>query len=169
MSENLLKSIKGHFLILSFLFCLTAAAQENCNNGIDDDGDGKIDLNDSDCICSTTAVVPSLVPNPSFETHDGCPSQFSQLYIATPWIQATDATTDYYNKCGFIMPSVIDAGLDNFPDGDGIAGALFLRDWSEYLGAPLTTPMQAGTDYQLTFNIAAVRCHGDGTTVGSVE
>ena len=34
---------------LSFMISLTAMAQENCSNGIDDDGDGLIDCFDPDC------------------------------------------------------------------------------------------------------------------------
>lgn len=154
--------MKYKLLVLFLLFSIFCSAQENCNNGIDDDGDGKIDLNDSDCICNTTAIT-SIIPNPSFETHASCPSNFSELNLATPWIQATEATTDYFNTCGFIMPGVKDLGLQNFPDGDGIAGALFLTDWNEYLGAPLSSPMTAGTNYQLTFNIAALKIYNNGT------
>jgi hypothetical protein len=39
---------------------------EICDNAIDDDNDGYIDINDPDCICEI--VKPeSLIPNPSFE------------------------------------------------------------------------------------------------------
>lgn len=33
-------------LLLAFLYPVALSAQEICNNGIDDDGDGLIDLND---------------------------------------------------------------------------------------------------------------------------
>jgi large repetitive protein len=139
------------FLLASFF----SFSQENCNNGIDDDNDGLIDLNDPNCVCNNSAIT-SIIPNPSFETKSSCPSSFSELYLATPWIQATTATTDYYNKCGFIMEGITTMGLQNFPNGDAIAGALFLRDWNEYLGATLNAPMTVGTSYQLTFNIAGL-------------
>ncbi len=39
-----------YLLYLSFsVFCSVADAQENCSNGVDDDGDGQIDCYDSDC------------------------------------------------------------------------------------------------------------------------
>jgi len=162
--------VKFKLVLFVLLFSAICAAQENCNNGIDDDGDGKIDLNDSDCICNISAVT-SIIPNPSFETKSGCPTSFSQLNLATPWIQATEATTDYYNKCGFVAPGITSLGLDTFADGDGIAGALFLTDWNEYLGAPLSSPMIAGTNYQLTLNIAALKIYNNGTlsTVSNVD
>lgn len=42
-----------------------------------------------------------------------------------------------------------------FPDGNAAVGTFFASGWQEYLGACLTTPMIAGTNYQLTFNIAS--------------
>ena len=158
--------MKRKLLLLLLLFSSICTAQEICNNGIDDDGDGKIDLNDSDCICNKTAVT-SIIPNPSFETNSSCPTSFSQLNLATPWIQATDATTDYHNKCGFVAPGIISLGLDTFPDGNGIASALFMPFWNEYLGTKLISPMIAGTNYQLTFNIAAYFENGSGVNTGA--
>ncbi|KIA85517.1 T9SS type B sorting domain-containing protein [Flavobacterium sp. AED] len=154
-------------LLLLFLLCsILCSAQEVCNNGIDDDGDGKIDLNDSDCICNNSAIT-SIIPNASFETLLGCPSSFSQLNNATPWIQATQATTDYFNTCGFMLPAMKDLNLLDVPDGKGLTGALFLRDWNEYLGTTLLSPMKAGTDYQLTFNIASLKIFNNGTWTGT--
>lgn len=157
--------MKQKLLIVFLFFSLFCYSQENCNNGIDDDGDGKIDLNDEDCICNKSAIT-SIIPNPSFETKSGCPSTFSELKYATPWIQATSATTDYQNKCGFVARGVKDLGLDKFPDGDGIAAALFLPEWNEYLGATLLSPLVANTNYQLTFNIAAYFENGSGEYTG---
>ena len=55
---------------------------EICDNAIDDDLDGLIDLNDPDCTCESTEPV-SLIPNPSFEDLDCCPDNRSQLNCAT--------------------------------------------------------------------------------------
>ena len=146
--------------LVFMLFSCVVFSQEICNNGIDDDGDGKIDLNDSDCICNTSGIT-SIIPNHSFEEHTGCPTTFStpgddQLGLAMPWIQATNATSDYHNKCGYVMPAIESSGLLNFPDGNAVAGAIFLPDWKEYLGTPLLSPMVAGTSYELTFKTAFV-------------
>ena len=157
--------MKHKLLFIFLFFSIFCYSQENCNNGIDDDGDGKIDLNDEDCICNKSAIT-SIIPNPSFEIKSECPKSFSELKSATPWIQATSATTDYQNKCGFVTRGVKDLGLDNFPDGDGIAAALFLPEWSEYLGTTLLSPLVANTDYQLTFNIAAYFESGSGEYTG---
>ncbi|MFB9076886.1 T9SS type B sorting domain-containing protein [Flavobacterium procerum] len=157
--------MKQKLLFLFLLFSVICYSQENCNNGIDDDGDGLIDLNDSDCACNQSAIN-SIIPNPSFETKTGCPKSFSELYHATPWIQATSATTDYHNKCGFVAKGITELGLDTFPDGDGIASALFIQDWKEYLGATLLSPLKAETSYQLTFNVAAYFENGSGEFTG---
>jgi gliding motility-associated-like protein len=148
------------FLLVFFLFAAMANAQEICNNGIDDDADGKIDLNDPECICNTN-TVSSIIPNPSFEVYSSCPNSFSydgndQLSLATPWVQATSATSDYHNTCGYMFAAVPEAGLIPFPDGNGIAGGYFLRNWNEYIGTALLSPLVSGTNYQLTFDIAAL-------------
>ena len=46
---------------------------EICDNGVDDDGDGRVDQNDEDCFCELAEAV-SLIPNPSFENQDCCPN-----------------------------------------------------------------------------------------------
>lgn len=67
-------------LLTTTLFDLNA--QEVCNNGLDDDGDNLIDLNDIvDCSCQSTSIgqMESLIPNPSFEDHVCVPENFSGL------------------------------------------------------------------------------------------
>ncbi len=155
-------SISKTLLSLSFcLFSLSIFCQtEICNNAIDDDNDGLIDLNDDDCICKI-ADPTSLIPNPSFEEQDCCPFNKNQLHCATGWIQASEPTTDYINSCGWL-------GWDQFPpptpfpDGNGIMG---FRDgrvrnnniaepfWKEYAGACLTNPLIKDTTYRFQFDI----------------
>jgi gliding motility-associated-like protein len=147
---------KNFISILFFFISLISFSQENCNNGIDDDGDGRIDLSDTDCVCANSTIT-SIIPNPSFESYTTCPTSFSQLNVATPWIQATLGTTDYFNKdCSYIFPGIVESNLTNYPAGNGIVGAFFSGDSYEYLGTTLSSTMNAGTTYQLTFNIAAV-------------
>lgn len=148
-----MKAKNTFLLVLTFLICSFANAQEICSNAIDDDNDGLIDLNDPDCGCSNYPLT-SLLPNPSFEENIGCPNNFTEFNFAIPWVQATEATTDYINNCGFIPAAVTDAGLQNFPNGNGIAGTFFIHNWKECMGMNLTTPLTSGTSYQLTFNIA---------------
>lgn len=137
---------------------LLAQVQEICDNGIDDDGDGLIDLNDPDCECQGIVLLwpPDVIPNPSFETFSCCPSTFSQLDCATPWQQGNGATTDYMHTCGFILPSIYSLGLLPFPGGEGIAGMVFSDGWKEYLSVCLNEPIEAGANVSLSFWVACL-------------
>ncbi len=145
--------MKKIYLILVLVFTSGFLfSQEICDNGIDDDGDGLIDLQDTvDCACTvTTSVnVPSLIPNPSFEDHSCCPSSWSQLNCADTWIQASDATSDYFNTCDYTG-----AAPQPFPNGNGVAGFFPLTNWKEYIGACLLNPLQAGVSYSFNFDMA---------------
>ena len=117
---NIPDYLRTILLIGSLIFSSSAFSQEICNNGIDDDGDGLIDLNDAvDCNCTPISTSgPSLIPNSSFENMACCPSSYSQVNCASGWVQATDATSDYMNTCGFVMGAATAAGLVPFPDGN---------------------------------------------------
>lgn len=53
--------------------------------------------------CAIGSLQDSVIPNPSFEERSGCPSGFGQggqndgLGFANDWVQATSATSDYFN------------------------------------------------------------------------
>lgn len=147
--------------ILLLLFCISTYAavhaQEICNNAIDDDGDGLIDLNDEDCVC--IGIVPSsLIPNPSFEEMTCCPTQNAQLNCAVGWIQASNPTTDYVHTCNnYLGNTNIPAFAPlPFPDGEGAVG---FRDgenftgagYKEYVGSCLNSTMITGTQYRMDF------------------
>ncbi len=148
----------------STAFCQT----EICDNGIDDDFDNLIDLNDPDCSCALIEPV-SFIPNPSFEEMDCCPVDRSQLDCATDWMQASEPTTDFIHTCNWL-------GWQNFPppmpfpDGEGIMG---FRDgriigegnntnygpepfWKEYAGACLINPLLANQTYRFQFDVGFV-------------
>ena len=141
---------------------------EICDNAIDDDDDGHIDLNDDDCTCIIIEPV-SLIPNPSFEDMNCCPNNRSQLNCADVWIQASEPTTDYIHDCGW-------EGWENlppprpFPDGDGILGFRDGRqggrdngtndgdqlNWKEYAGACLLSPLRANDSYRFEFQVGFI-------------
>jgi len=130
----------------------------NCADGLDDDGDGLIDLNDPDCICNSADLFDtkpvSFFPNPSFEERTCCPSSFSQLNCAVAWAQATGATSDYLNTCNFSgFAGGIGVVPTPFPDGDGAIGTIKLAGttYSEYVGACFPEPLTGGTSYTLDF------------------
>jgi hypothetical protein len=92
-------------LFFGFLLFMAGSlhAQEICDNAIDDDGDGLIDLNDDECDCETL-IESSLIPNASFEDLICCPGFLGMLDCAETWIQASIPTTDFFpymrfNRC----------------------------------------------------------------------
>lgn len=149
-------------LIACCLVSLGVVAQEVCDNALDDDGDGLIDLNDTtDCICTGSfsgGEVQSIMPNPSFEQFDCVPIGAGELNCATTWQQATVATSDYFLGGGY-MPAIVPLPI---PDGDACVGGFMLRDllgpggdYLEYIGACLPQPLLAGVEYTLQFWVAA--------------
>ncbi len=172
------------FLLAFSLFHLSLPAQEICNNAIDDDLDGLIDLNDtSDCICAQVGVSPvSLIPNPSFEDNNCLPQGFGELSCASGWQQATIASTDYFVNLpnGFFFPNTplpIPDGLaftgfialDSLPYSD-IDTSCF-TPYIEYLGTCLNAPMQAGVTYRLKMWLACsypIRFQDPDTTTSLV-
>lgn len=151
----------------SILWMSSVYAQEICDNAIDDDADGLIDLNDDECECEPLVLdsVISLIPNSSFEQYDCLPFTYSQMDCATNWIQASGATSDYFHLDGFYNGAY--AGIPTvpmpIPDGDGFVGfadaAYFgyyypgSLPYKEYIGACLSAPLLTDTTYTFNFNI----------------
>ena len=155
-----------HIILLALLFPYGLIGQiEICDNGIDDDNDRKIDLNDEDCICE---IIPplSLIPNPSFEDLNCCPDNFNQLDCASNWVQASEPTTDFFHTCNFLGSTIFPLPQP-FPDGEGIIG---FRDgklnrngsnvpqpfWKEYAGACLISPLLKDSTYRFQFDVGFI-------------
>jgi hypothetical protein len=140
---------------------------ENCKNGIDDDGDGKIDLNDPECFCVTNPSDYSILPNSSFELHNCCPADYSQTECLDVWFRAGVGTTDYLNECGEIIyygvspltaeifPLLPSLNLLPYPNGDGVVGTVAFNGFNEYLATCLTVPLTAGINYNLKLFLAS--------------
>lgn len=174
-----LRFIITFFIMLGFGSMLWAQNVEICNNGIDDDNDGLVDLNDDDCNCDS--VLPSpLIPNESFEDMECCPTGEADFQCATAWEQASAATSDYYHTCGITSPTWIGHLPPDtpIPDGQGYVG---FRDgrannpqYKEYVGACLTEQMEVGKVYRLDFFLGFPRGnvgfdHIDMTIYGTTE
>lgn len=140
-------------------------AQEICDNGIDDDGNGLIDLNDTlACPCTLLPPQVNLITNGSFEDHTCCPNAdpswpIGHIDCANGWDDyMVSASCDYY-ACGY-MPTGVPQPI---PDGNGLAGFGQFTDWSginsyyENLVQCLATPLVNGAAYEFSFNMAAVR------------
>lgn len=146
--------------LTSFADSSSSLMMEDCINGVDDDADGLVDLNDPDCTCELLSPE-SLIPNPSFEESTCCPTERSMLNCAVGWVQASEPTTDLIHPCGWV-------GWNDhrpptpFPDGEAIIGFANGRinagvdpeyNWKEYAGACLTSPLRANTTYRFQFDI----------------
>ncbi len=140
-------------LLLTTIWAFGLSAQEICNNSIDDDADGLIDLNDTtDCFCANTSVpLEGILPNPSFEDFDCQPVSYSQLDCADTWSQGTYSTADY-----FLNPSYMPAWIEQPLPGGGIAcvGGYFCPDYMEYVGGCLLAPMVSDSSYTLKMSVA---------------
>ena len=153
------------FVFLMITCVSVASAQEICTNGIDDDNDGLIDLNDTtDCTCTSFSIPLSIIPNPSFELHSCLPSSYSELSCTDSWQQPTLATPDYFNNVtGSFWSPFIPMPLPQA--GTGIAGFIINKHpgivnpadsgvYNEYIGVCLLSPMLAGTQYSLQMDLA---------------
>ncbi|HRF81564.1 MAG TPA: hypothetical protein PL070_15920, partial [Flavobacteriales bacterium] len=149
------------------MFADLLVAQEVCDNGIDDDGNGLVDLNDTaGCPCDLVQPQDNLIANGSFETNTCCPDGTSMnpdvyLPCATGWMDyMVSATADYF-ACNF-LPGALPQPV---PDGGAAAGFGAFTDWSgntsyyEFLTNCLATPMVTGQLYELEFDVAATRSH----------
>lgn len=112
----------------------------------------------------------NLVPNPSFEQYDTCPNGASQLNRAVSWFSPTTATPDYYNTCSPIDTANGDTypvvgvpvnwcGFQNAKTGVGYSGFFAYYDYPglpyrEYVSTKLTSTLQAGTTYYVSFYIS---------------
>lgn len=107
----------------------------------------------------------NVVPNPDFEIFGGCPGAQSQIANATGWDNPAGSGTssDYFNACngsvgtGCGNVSVPNNFCGNVPanSGDGYVGVIgyytSCPNCREYVEAFLTTPLVAGTTYDIGF------------------
>ncbi|MEA1872976.1 MAG: PKD domain-containing protein [Bacteroidota bacterium] len=108
----------------------------------------------------------NLVPNYSLEDYDNCPMGPGELEQAFPWTTPDSASPDYYNACYIPFPMAPSMGVpDNIQGsqdahtGDAYAGIIaydgslggIAGDYREYMRVQLTSPLTAGTEYQVRF------------------
>jgi gliding motility-associated-like protein len=142
-------------------------SQEICNNGIDDDGDGLIDLQDPDCQCHFS-VNNNLLLNGSFELYNHCPVVYtydSNYNAAKFWQYGTlTAEADYYHNlhCSFDSGQVVLRMAPALPLPDGSAFISILNSAyidpipekemaKTYVGQCLPAPLKQGEQYTLSF------------------
>jgi trimeric autotransporter adhesin len=149
---------KALVLLPVLIWCMEVRAQENCFNGIDDNGNGLIDLNDPQCTCNGPGPLTpvSLLPNPSFEQYTQCPTSSSQAGHLVSWQRALQqGTVDYLNTCGYTSQTAIPQTFVPTMDGNGCIGIFTTIDYKEFIGSTcLPTPLASGTAYTLKFDAA---------------
>ncbi len=162
MKNILLLFFKPFFVLflglLSGLSLITA--QEICNNALDDDGDSFIDLNDEDCVCNevTVNLPSSFIPNASFEDYNCIPDFYSLMECAEGWIQASEATSDYFHVDGYFPDNFeIPFAPTPIPDGDAFVGFFnaFYGGivYKEYVGSCTDEELIPGTSYTIAIDI----------------
>lgn len=160
--------MKFIYLVLAIGLSGPLLAQEICQNGIDDDLDGSIDMADPDCLCyNATAYPASLISNSSFEEMANCPTEIGQFSLLKNWTAATGGSPDYFN-CDYGWESATEANL-HASDGTGYVGALFTPGWKEYIGTCLQQPLVAGVPYQLVLDVAMLTVDADGKSCGTKQ
>lgn len=151
-------SKRTSFLFFLLFFGTLLHAQEICNNALDDDNDGLIDLNDSiDCLCakeSTGNTSISLLPNPSFEQNYCVPQHYNygtEAFCPADWLSASIySTPDYMYQGGFNGAGAVP---QPFPHGNGAMGMVYGNGYSEFVGANTLSTLQKAKAYTLTFEI----------------
>lgn len=104
----------------------------------------------------------NLVPNAGFETYTQLPTNPSQLQRATDWLNSLGATAgspDYWNTLG---TGNISSKIGPY-SGTGYSGTFLeafdsattnLTDYKEYMTIQLSSPLQAGKTYRISFYTA---------------
>jgi hypothetical protein len=105
----------------------------------------------------------NLVPNPSFEVMDYCPTTLTQIDAATGWISVNAlGTPDYYNACSptiGIAPPATYFAYQAPLTGNAFAGFSTIyytggNDPRENIGCALNQMLQQGIRYYVSFYVA---------------
>lgn len=106
------------------------------------------------------AGAQNLVPNPSFEVLDSCPSNDSEIEAASPW-RTFRGSVDLYNACdtlSYVGVPYNGMGFQYAYEGDGYAGLISYLDGDtlhrELLGAELLAPLSPGVPVFISFRMA---------------
>lgn len=118
-------------------------------------------------LLATASSAQNLVVNPSFETYSTCPTAPSQIANATGWNSPTTGSPDYDHVCGTSTTVQVPTnmwGTQAPKTGQAYAQMITYvgasaSNFREYIQAPLTTPLVAGTSYQVSFWVS----RGDNT------
>ena len=161
-------------IVFTFIFCfasLIAQSVEICDNGIDDEGDQLIDLNDDDCPCYASPVAEvdlGLVTNWDMENLGCCNGlwEYSDPNCITGWPvnSSFKGSCDMFSSsCPTYYPGVGPAETQhalNTVLGATFQGGEINHQWSEFLSFPLHTVMPAGVEHCFDFWTADLMLNG---------
>jgi gliding motility-associated-like protein len=113
-------------------------------------------------------IGQNLVPNSGFDELTDCPTAFSQIYLAVPWLSASNSTPDVLNECSSSQSSLLkipNAGrwIDSYQltrSRDGFAAIEVYTNVnlsngnSEYIETPLIAPLEKGKAYYIEFYVS---------------
>ena len=131
---------------------------------------------------SLEVTSQNLVLNPSFETYSECPDDHSQIAFAEPWVNPAASSsfisTDFFHSCagsgefGLCMVCVPENifGQQIPHTGEGYAGfyafievsSPFSMTVNELLQGTLSSPLEAGEEYEVSFWISLAETSGAG-------
>ncbi|MFT6337827.1 MAG: hypothetical protein ACI86M_000823 [Saprospiraceae bacterium] len=149
--------MKKKYLYITFILFTVinvSNSQEICDNGIDDDGDGLIDIQDiQDCTCGL--VDDEIIGD--FEDMSCCPNAPTNSItgggincLDDGWEMATEFAggADYIHLCGYtaLVPFPI-------PSGSGAIGMGLQPDHSEPIGYCMDYALVVGQSYDLSFYV----------------
>jgi OOP family OmpA-OmpF porin len=103
----------------------------------------------------------NLVPNSHFDNYSVCPSGLNNLNQATPWINPSANSPDFYHTCGNTVPS----GLGFYQDDHTLTNGGYIGIYTfttstiipnarEYLQVELTDSLGAGNKYNVSFFVS---------------
>jgi len=102
---------------------------------------------------------PNLVPNPGFEEFSQCPSDIGQTILAIPWIDPTNASSDYFNLCSLNSNPFSNCfGIQAPYSGNAFVGLYAMISMGsnnrEYIQVKLKEPLLSNVEYCIEFFVS---------------
>lgn len=106
------------------------------------------------------APAQNLVPNPGFENFSTCPNAPDQINRCDNWVNPSVTSPEYMHACA---PSIVDVPSNLWGNQQGrgpssaYAACVVYRagnEFREYVQVKLTSPLAAGTDYDVSFRVS---------------
>ena len=143
-------------LLILLLTPFLSISQEICDNGVDDDNDGQIDLNDSDCLCLDILDDILYLPNGDFQSSPSCcpENNFSKDDCLDNWIPVNGSPEHIDPDC---YPDLSEEETIGIPIESEIIGLKY-NDFSSFVfketfGTCTNVQLDAGIKYRLAFDI----------------